>query len=75
MIMRSKLRAVSLLITLGIMLTMLFLTVPATPVIAATHIYVNSATGDDTWTGISPDVGGTDGPRKTIQAGIDVNNR
>jgi hypothetical protein len=35
-------------------------------------VYVNGACGDDAWTGLSPDCVGPDGPKATIQAGIDA---
>ena len=39
---------------------------------AQTTYYVNGACGDDLWTGTSPVCQAPDGPKKTIQAGIDA---
>lgn len=46
--------------------------VMAVPVGAATPIYVNDSTGDDTWDGQAAVWDGTHGPKKTIGAGIGV---
>ena len=37
-----------------------------------TTIYVNDATGDDSYDGLSEVFDGASGPKKTIQAGIDA---
>jgi len=64
-------KTLSILFALALVLS--FSLVTATPVAAATPIYVNDTTGDDTWDGTSPTwVSGTIGPKKTIQAGINV---
>jgi hypothetical protein len=39
---------------------------------AADTIYVNGDCGDDAWTGATPDCVAPDGPKATIQAGIDA---
>jgi len=41
-------------------------------VCTADNIYVNGTTGNDSWNGTSPTGGEPNGPKKTIQAGIDV---
>ncbi|MCB9651792.1 MAG: hypothetical protein H6730_35120 [Deltaproteobacteria bacterium] len=33
-------------------------------------VYVSSSVGDDAWTGLVPEPNGTDGPKKTVAAGI-----
>lgn len=35
-------------------------------------VYVSNSTGDDAWSGLAPEFNGTDGPKKTVQAGISV---
>jgi parallel beta-helix repeat protein len=43
------------------------------PRIFADDIYVSDASGNDTWDGLSPTwISGTNGPKKTIQGGIDA---
>ncbi|MCP5111781.1 MAG: hypothetical protein GY953_13205 [bacterium] len=39
---------------------------------AQTTIYVNGSCGDDSWTGLRPDCVAPDGPKATIQAGINA---
>jgi outer membrane protein assembly factor BamB len=36
------------------------------------NVYVNGATGNDIWDGLSPQWNGNNGPKKTIQSGINV---
>ncbi|MHC4501515.1 MAG: right-handed parallel beta-helix repeat-containing protein [Planctomycetota bacterium] len=44
-----------------------------TPWVAATTYYVDGASGNDSWDGLAPSwVSGTNGPKQTIQAAIDV---
>jgi len=59
-------------ILFALVLVLSFSLVATTPVAAATPIYVNDTTGDDSWDGTSPTVSGTIGPKKTIQAGVNV---
>jgi parallel beta-helix repeat protein len=64
-------RVFSILLALALVLA--FSLVATTPVAAATPIYVNGTTGNDTWDGTSATwVSGTIGPKKTIQAGVNV---
>ncbi|CAN0564815.1 unnamed protein product, partial [Laminaria digitata] len=35
-------------------------------------VYVSNSTGDDAWSGLAPEFNGTDGPKKTVRAGISV---
>jgi len=44
----------------------------ATIAAAQTTYYVNGSCGDDSWTGLSPVCEGPNGPKATIQAGIDA---
>lgn len=44
----------------------------ATIAAAQTTYYVNGSCGDDSWTGLSPVCEAPDGPKRTIQAGIDA---
>jgi hypothetical protein len=53
--------SLALAVSLGIMAGM---------VGAATAIYVNSSTENDSWDGQSPEWDGTHGPKRTVQAGI-----
>ncbi len=68
--MKAKGLGVSILLVLVFLLAAAV--VPGSPVLAATPIYVNGATGDDTWDGQAPAWDGTHGPKKTIQAGVGV---
>jgi hypothetical protein len=43
----------------------------AAPAAGGTTYYVNGACGNDAWSGLSPVCAAADGPRATIQAGID----
>ena len=40
--------------------------------VPTTYYYVNGTTGDDSWDGLAPEWDGEHGPKKTIQAVIDV---
>ena len=40
--------------------------------VVADTVYVNGDCGDDAWTGASPLCAEPDGPKRTIQAGIDA---
>ena len=54
-----------LMLTALIMLTC----IPAAP---AATIYINGTCGDDTWTGTNPNCLAPNGPKATIQAGINI---
>lgn len=65
----------SLMVGIGFFLALVFVFAPAlhaqSEVLVA--IYVNGATGNDLWDGLSPTfTSGTNGPKKTIQAGVNV---
>jgi hypothetical protein len=63
-------KPIYLLVALALVLSLAVVAVPVGTVRAATPIYVNGSTGNDSWDGESADWDGTHGPKKTIKAGI-----
>ena len=59
-------------ILFALVLVLSFSLVTATPVHAATPIYVDDSCGNDAWTGTSSVCDAPNGPKKTIQAGVNV---
>jgi hypothetical protein len=70
--MRTTIASLLLALALALLASLAVAIVPADTVIAATSIYVNATAGDDSWDGQAPAWDGTHGPKKTIQAGVNV---